>query len=186
MFNLNQQNQFNQPFNMNNINNINMNQAMMNMNQLTGWNFNVNQAAQFAQMINSNPMYLMMWNQMVANMQNSQLMQMNNPGIIFQGGAAGNNQFANINNVQGNALRININFLTADGRKVVIQTEPNEPMTSVINKYINKSLDFNSNNYYIFNNKRIVQQLTVAELGLNDGAEVHVINTGSVNGGVFL
>ena len=68
----------------------------------------------------------------------------------------------------------------------MIQTEPNEPMTSVINKYINKSLDFNSNNYYIFNNKRIVQQLTVAELGLNDGAEVHVINTGSVNGGVFL
>ena len=191
MFNLNdQQNQFNQPINMNNMNNnnVNMNQAMNNMNQFTGWNFNMNQMPQFVQMVNANPMYLMMWNQMLANMRNSQLMQMQNPGLMIQGGAMGNNQIANtnVNNTQGNGYRININFTNAEGKNVMIQTEPNEKMSSVINKYINKSLDFNSNNYYIFNNKRIVQQLTVAELGLNDGAEVHVINTGSVNGGVFL
>ena len=164
MFNLNaQQNQFYQPINMNNMNsNVNMNQAMNNMNQFTGWNFN--NMAQFVQMVNSNPMFLMMYYQMLANM--------------------GNNPFANmnVNNTQGNGYRININFLTADGKKVIIQTEPNEKMSSVINKYINKSGDLNAGNYYIFNNKKIVQQLSVAELGINDGAEVIVANTGNVIG----
>ena len=191
MFNLNdQQNQFNQPINMNNMNNnnVNMNQAMNNMNQFTGWNFNMNQMPQFVQMVNANPMYLMMWNQMLANMRNSQLMQMQNPGTMFQGGAMGNNQIANmnVNNMQGNVYKININFMTADGKKIIIQTEPNEKMSSVINKYINKSGDLNAGNYYIFNNKKIVQQLSVAELGINDGAEVIVANTGNVIGAALV
>ena len=188
MFNPNaQQNQFNQPINMNNMNsNVNMNLAMNNMNQFTGWNFN--NMAQFVQMVNSNPMFLMMYYQMLANMQNSQLMQMQNPGTMFQGGAMGNNQFANmnVNNMQGNVYKININFMTADGKKVIIQTEPNEKMSSVINKYINKSGDLNAGNYYIFNNKKIVQQLSVAELGMNDGAEVIVANTGNVIGAALV
>ena len=163
MFNPNaQQNQFNQPINMNNMNsNVNMNLAMNNMNQFTGWNFN--NMAQFVQMVNSNPVYLMMYNQMLA------LMQM---------------QY--MNNMQGNVYKININFMTADGKKVIIQTEPNEKMSSVINKYINKSGDLNAGNYYIFNNKKIVQQLSVAELGMNDGAEVIVANTGNVIGAALV
>ena len=165
MFNLNaQQNQFYQPINMNNMNsNVNMNLAMNNMNQFTGWNFN--NMAQFVQMVNSNPVYLMMYNQMLA------YMRMQNP---FQG------------NMQGNVYKININFMTADGKKVIIQTEPNEKMSSVINKYINKSGDLNAGNYYIFNNKKIVQQLSVAELGMNDGAEVIVANTGNVIGAALV
>ena len=160
------QNQFYQPINMNNMNsNVNMNQAMNNMNQFTGWNFN--NMAQFVQMVNSNPVYLMMYNQILA------IMQM---------------QFANVNvnDVQGNVYKININFMTADGKKVIIQTEPNEKMSSVINKYINKSGDLNAGNYYIFNNKKIVQQLSVAELGINDGAEVIVANTGNVIGAALV
>ena len=169
MFNPNeQQNQFYQPINMNNMNsNVNMNQAMNNMNQFTGWNFNMNQMPQFVQMVNSNQMYLMMYNQILA------IMQM---------------QFANMNvkNMQGNVYKININFMTADGKKIIIQTEPNEKMSSVINKYINKSGDLNAGNYYIFNNKKIVQQLSVAELGMNDGAEVIVANTGNVIGAALV
>ena len=187
MFNLNdQQNQFNQPINMNNMNNnnVNMNQAMNNMNQFTGWNFNMNQMPQFVQMVNSNPMLLMMYNQMLANMRNSQLMQMQNPGLMIQGGAMGNNQIANtnVNNTQGNGYRININFTNAEGKNVMIQTEPNEKMSSVINKYINKSGDLNAGNYYIFNNKKVAQQLSVAELGITDGSEILVANTGNVIG----
>ena len=165
MFNPNeQQNQFYQPINMNNMNsNVNMNQAMNNMNQFTGWNFN--NMAQFVQMVNSNPMFLMMYYQMLANM------RMQNP---FQG------------NTQGNVYKININFMTADGKKVIIQTEPNEKMSSVINKYINKSGDLNAGNYYIFNNKKVVQQLSVAELGINDGGEILVANTGNVIGAVLV
>ena len=167
MFNLNaQQNQFYQPINMNNMNsNVYMNQAMNNMNQFTGWNFN--NMAQFVQMVNSNPVYLMMYNQILA------IMQMQFPNM-------------NVNNTQGNGYRININFMTADGKKVIIQTEPNEKMSSVINKYINKSGDLNAGNYYIFNNKKIVQQLSVAELGINDGAEVIVANTGNVIGAALV
>ena len=190
MFNLNdQQNQFNQPINMNNMNNnnVNMNLAMNNMNQFTGWNFNMNQMPQFVQMVNSNPMLLMMYNQMLANMRNSQLMQMQNPGLMFQGGAMGNNQIANtnVNNMQGNNYAINLFFVTPDGKKITIQTEPNEKMSSVINKYINKSGDYNAENLYIFNNKRIVQSLSIAELGLINGSEIIVNNIGSVNGAIL-
>ena len=152
-----------------NYNNINMGLAMMQMNQLAGWNFNLNQMPLFLQMINSNPMYLMMWNQILFNMQK---MQVNNP--IFPPGG-------NPNNGQGNTYRININFLTADGRKIVIQTEPNELMSTVINKYINKSGD-NNINLYLYNGKRIVQSLTVAELGLTDGIEIFVSNVGELKG----
>ena len=190
MFNPNeQQNQFYQPINMNNMNsNVNMNLAMNNMNQFTGWNFNMNQMPQFVQMVNSNQMYLMMYNQMLANMQNSQLMQMQNPGTMFQGGAMGNNQFANmnVNNMQGNNYAINLFFVTPDGKKITIQTEPNEKMSSVINKYINKSGDLNAGNYYIFNNKKVAQQLSVAELGITDGSEILVANTGNVIGAALV
>ena len=169
MYNPNQFNQFNQPFNVNNMNNnFNMNQAMMNMNQLMGMPNNMNQA-QFIQMINSNPMMLMMWNQMVQNMQNMQNMQ--NQGIMP-------------NVKQKNEFLINLNFIDTNGRKIIIQTEPNEYMSSVINKYINKSNDFN-NNYYLFNGKRIVQSLTVAELGLGDASEIHVANAGNIIGAIF-
>ena len=54
-------------------------------------------------------------------------------------------------------------------------------MSSVINKYINKSNDLN-NNYYLFNGKRIVQSLTVSELGLADNSEIYVANAGNVLG----
>ena len=129
MYNPNQFNQFNQPFNVNNMNNnFNMNQAMMNMNQLMGMPNNMNQA-QFIQMINSNPMMLMMWNQMVQSMQKMQYIQnmqnmqnMQNQGIMP-------------NVKQKNEFLINLNFIDTNGRKIIIQTEPNEYMSSVINKY---------------------------------------------------
>ena len=167
-----------------NFNNVNMGLAMMQMNQLAGWNFNLNQMPLFLQMVNSNPMYLMMWNQILMNMQNIQAMQMNNPNAMFPPGVNINNQPPN-NNGQGNIFKININFVTADGNKVMIQTDPNELMSSVINKYINKSGDFNAGNYYIFNNKRVVQSLTVAELGVSDLAEIVVANAASVIGAVL-
>ena len=182
MYNPNQFNQFNQPFNMNNMNNnFNMNQAMMNMNQLMGMPNNMNQA-QFMQMINSNPMMLMMWNQMVQNMQNMQNMQNIQNMQNMQG--MQNMTPNNMNISQNNRFQINLNFIDTNGNKFIIHTEPDEKMSSVINKYINKSNDFN-NNYYLFNGKRIVQSLTVAELGLNDASEIHVANAGNIIGAIL-
>ena len=185
MFNQNQFNQFNQPFNMNNMNNnFNMNQAMMNMNQLTGMPINMTQS-QFINNINSNPMMLMMWNQMLKNMQNqnmfnNQFVQNNNQ--MMQGN--GQNMAFNMNNMNNGQTapnQINIAFVDGNNRKCMIQTTANEPMSSVINKYINKSGD-NNINLYLFNGKRIVQSLTVAELGLTDGIELFVSNVGDLKG----
>jgi len=185
MYNPNQFNQFNQPFNMNNMNNnFNMNQAMMQMNQMTGMNNNMSQS-QFIQMINSNPMMLMMWNQMLQNMQNqnmfnnqfnqnnSQMMQQNNQNMAFN--------MNNFNNGQTSPNQINIAFIDNTGRKVVVQTTQEEYMSSVINKYINKSGD-NNINLYLFNGKRVVQSLRVAEAGLTDGVEIQVSNVGVLKG----
>ena len=188
MFNQNQFNQFNQPFNMNNMNNnFNMNQAMMNMNQLTGMPINMSQS-QFINNINSNPMMLMMWNQMLRNMQNqkmfnnqfvqnnNQMMQGNGQNMAFN-----MNNMNNFNNGQTAPNQINIAFVDNTDRKCVVQTTPNEYMSSVINKYINKSGD-NNINLYLYNGKRVVQSLTVAELGLTDGVEIYVSNIGEVRG----
>ena len=192
-------NNFNNPNNFNNMNNLNnpnafnnmnnMNQVMNNMNNMMGWNFNMNQMNLFMQMINSNPMFLMIYNQMLQNMQmlqNQQFMQNCNPNMLMQGGAQ-NMQFMqnnNMNNQQcGVPGQINLKFSdTTEQKNIMIQAEPKEYMSSVINKYINKSGDFNGNNLYLYNGKRIIQSLTVAELGLCDGSQIYVNNVGELRG----
>jgi hypothetical protein len=171
------------------MNNANINQVMMNMNQMLGCNYNMNQFDQFMQMINSNPMFFMLYNQMLnqQRFQNNFMNNMNNQTMMMQGGAQNNNQFFpmnnnNMNNPQNtNGYQINLKFSNTEGNSVLIQTDPNEYMSSVINKYINKSGDLN-NNYYLFNGKRIVQSLTVSELGLSDGLEIQVANAGNILG----
>ena len=144
--------------------------------------------SQFINNINSNPMMLMMWNQMLKNMQNqnmfnnqfvqnnNQMMQGNGQNMAFN-----MNNMNNFNNGQTAPNQINIAFVDGNNRKCMIQTTANEPMSSVINKYINKSGD-NNINLYLFNGKRIVQSLTVAELGLTDGIELFVSNVGDLKG----
>ena len=184
--NMNTMNMNNMNMNAMNMNNMNMNmnnmnQVMNNMNQMLGCNYNMNQMEQFNQMVNSNPMFVMLYNQILRNMQNMQTPQMQNNFLNNQ-----NNQFMQQNNNMNftpnmNGYQVNLNFVDTIGRKITIQAEPNEHMTSVINKYINKSNDLN-NNYYLFNGKRIVQSLTVSELGLTDGVEIHVANAGNILG----
>ena len=163
---------------MNNMNNMNLN-AMMNMNQMMGWNYNMNQFNQFMQMVNSNPNFLMIYNQMMNQqcfpnnnmMMASQFIPNNNPNMVnssFINGGSPNMQFQQNN--------MNMQFL--------IIAEPNEHMTSVINKYINKTGDLSETNLYLFNGKRIVQSLTVSELGMTDGSEVYVTDIGGLRGGI--
>jgi len=166
-----------------------MNMAMMNMNNMVGWNFNMNQVMQFMQMINSNPQYLMIWNQILQSMQNQQIIPNNNM----------NNQFFQNNNqnmpfVQNNMnfqpsndpSKINIKFTnTVLTKQCIIVAEPNEHMTSIINKYIDKTKDLNSTNLYIFNGKKVVQSLTASELGIVDGSVITVSNIRDVNGAKY-
>ena len=188
------------------MNNMNLN-AMMNMNQMMGWNYNMNQFNQFMQMVNSNPTFLMLFNQMMNQqcfpnnnmMMCSQFIPNNNPNMVnssFINGGSPNMQFQqnnmnmqfqqnNANNMQfqqnNDPYKINLTFRdTTDTKRVIIIAEPNEYMTSVINKYINKTGDLNESNLYLFNGKRIVQSLTVSELGIIDGSEIYVNDIGGL------
>ena len=187
-----------------NMNNMNMNIAMNNMNQMMGWNYNMNQFNQFMQMLSSNPALLMQFNQMmqmqncpqcVPNMMmNNQFMPNNNQNMMniqFINGVSPNMQFPqnNMNNMQfqqnRDPYKINLTFRDTIGtKKIIVVAEPNEPMSSVINKYINKTGDMNASNLYIFNGKRVVQSLTVSELGITDGVEIFVSNIGTVEGAI--
>ena len=194
---------------MNNMNNMNLN-AMMNMNQMMGWNYNMNQFNQFMQMVNSNPTFLMLFNQMMNQqcfpnnnmMMCNQFIPNNNPNMVnssFINGGSPNMQFQqnnmnmqfqqnNANNMQfqqnKDPYKINLTFRdTTDTKRALIIAEPNEHMTSVINKYINKTGDLNESNLYLFNGKRIVQSLTVSELGIIDGSEIYVNDIGGLKGG---
>ena len=141
-------------------------QLMMQMNNLMNTNFNQqNQMIQFYNMINSNPMFKMLFFQMFQNFQNIQNMQKYG---------------------QSNPNKVNIAFLNnaRDGR-VVIQAMHNEYMSEVINRYINKSGDIDMNNMYLYNGKRVIQNLTVAELGIYDGCEIQVVNQANVQGGLI-
>ena len=185
---------------MNNMNNMNLN-AMMNMNQMMGWNYNMNQFNQFMQMVNSNPNFLMIYNQMMNQqcfpnnnmMMASQFIPNNNPNMVnssFINGGSPNMQFQQNNmNMQfqqnKDPYKINLTFRdTTDTKRALIIAEPNEHMTSVINKYINKTGDLSETNLYLFNGKRIVQSLTVSELGMTDGSEVYVTDIGGLRGGI--
>ena len=182
------------------MNNMNLN-AMMNMNQMMGWNYNMNQFNQFMQMVNSNPNFLMIYNQMMNQqcfpnnnmMMASQFIPNNNPNMVnssFINGGSPNMQFQQNNmNMQfqqnKDPYKINLTFRdTTDTKRVIIIAEPNEHMTSVINKYINKTGDLSETNLYLFNGKRIVQSLTVSELGMTDGSEVYVTDIGGLRGGI--
>ena len=184
----------NQPYNIGmnfNMNNMNMNQAMMNMNNMMNTNFNMNQQAQFLNMINSNPQMLMIWNQMM-----NQAMMMGNNGMLPNQNMGNMNNFgnmqtpANMQNFQNmannfrksNEYQININFMDIHWNKYIIIADPNEPMSSVINKYMNKSNDIDLHNMYLFNGKNVVQSLTVSELGVMDGSEIYVVKTKGLRG----
>ncbi len=79
--------------------------------------------------------------------------------------------------------KINIKFTnTTLTKQCIIVAEPNEHMTSIINKYIEKSGDLNASNLYIFNGKRVVQSLTASELGIVNGSIITVSNIGDVKG----
>lgn len=195
------------------MNNMNMN-AMMNMNQMMGWNYNMNQFNQFMQMINSNPTFLMLFNQMLQMQNTQQCFPNNNMmmgsqfipnnyqniNTSFINGGSPNMQFQqnnmnmqfqqnNANNMQSqqnyDPYKVNLTFRDTIGTKrALVIAEPNEHMTSVINKYINKSGDLSSTNLYLFNGKRIVQSLTVSELGITDGSEIYVTDIGGLKGGI--
>ena len=179
-FNINQFNQFMQMVNSNPAFLMLYNQMLRNQNmQQCCPNNNMMMNSQFIPNNNRNMMNGSFINGGCQNMpfqQNNMPFQQNN--MQFQ---QNNMQFQQ----NKDPYKVNLTFMDTTGtKKVVIIAEPNEPMTSVINKYINKTNDLNSTNLYLFNGKRVVQSLTVSELGIVDGSEIYVSDIGGLKGGL--
>ena len=149
-----QNNMFGNPFMSPNYIMNNNNNANMNMNLLN--------------------MMIQMMGLNGANIDN--LMQIFNPPMPVQ---------PNFNDMQMNKGNIlNLIFMQRQkGIRITIQTNYKESISSLVNKYINKSGDANIN-IYIVNGRRLDESKTVAQSGLVDNSHVDVISVDDVEGAV--
>ena len=161
--------------------NTNINQMMYNMinnqnNNNNNQNNNFNIPNNFFNNPNLQPNninYNFALNQMMMNM-----LQMN-PMMLQQLMNMMKNQNPNNNNNNNNY--INLIFRVNNEYKITIPTNYNEYLSSVVNKYINKSNDTNIN-YYLFNGQRLNESLTVGQQGLMDGSHIYVVRVQNILG----
>ena len=176
----------------NGMNPMNMNTGgmdQMGMNQM-----NMNQ-------MGMNPMNMMMNNPLMAQMLLSQMNmnQMgnmsNNAAMFMNNNNNSNNQQQNNgnNNLSGNSQQdfspeyITITFIKnnegAAQKKVEVQCTLNDKVEDVINKYRSKANDYNKNEKFIFNAKRLNLELSVSEAGLLNNSKIFVMITEGIVGG---
>ena len=90
-----------------------------------------------------------------------------------------NQQFQQPND---NAGAVNLVFQNRiNPNKIIIQANINESVSSVINKYINKSGDYHVN-LYIFNGKKLNESLTLAESGITNNCYINVVELDELEG----
>ena len=178
--------------NMNNMNNMNMMNPMMNnqmnmMNQMTQMNMS---QMNMNQMNNMNPMMNNMNNMNMMNPMNN--MNMMNQGTMMNAAInmQNNNNMANMGNMnsqppQTNNQYINVYFRAgAQGENghIMIQCTMNDKVSQLIERYKTKSQEDVSKKKFIFNAKALNPSLTVSEAGLQEGANIFVVNTAGVKG----
>ena len=173
-----------------------MNPMMNNMNMMNPMmNSQMNMMNQMTQM-NMNPMNNM--NPMMNNMNNMNMMNpMNNMNMMNQGtmmnaaiNMQNNNNMANMGNMnsqppQTNNQYINVYFRAgAQGENghIMIQCTMNDKVSQLIERYKTKSQEDVSKKKFIFNAKALNPSLTVSEAGLQEGANIFVVNTAGVKG----
>ena len=174
---MNNQMNMNNQMDMNNMNNM-MNSQMMN-NQM-------NMNSQF------NPMMMnpMMMNNNMGNMGTGMMnaamnFNMNNqmmPNMGNNMGNMGNNQ---PQQQQPNNQNISVYFragANGENGSIMIQCSLSDRVSDLIERYKTKSMQDVSKKKFIFNAKALNKDLTVAEAGLNDGANIFVVNTEGVKG----
>ena len=191
MMNMNNMNM--NPMNMNNnmnpmcMNGIGMNNNMNNMNQM-GMN-NMNQMGMNNIQMSFNPMMQMnnINNPMMANamnvmnqmpmqeMANNQINVLNNQVSQFQ------NQNQGLNQQQG---ILTLKFFRTDDLQnfISIQCTVDDKVSDVIEKYWNKAGYKDPTAKFIFNTKNLVPELSVAEAGLINNANIQVVSTKGIKG----
>ena len=83
-----------------------------------------------------------------------------------------------MNNNSNNSIKnLTLNFSFNNNMKIQIMCKSNEKMKSVIQRFLSKFGNFGNNNFiYIFNAKKINENLTVEESGLCNNGIIHVID----------
>ena len=94
----------------------------------------------------------------------------------------------NENNIMMNQLEkkieINtINFIHSDNSRIHIHISPDEKVSDLIEKYRKVACDYGQSKKFIFSGKNLNLELTVAEAGLFNSANIFVVNTINVIGG---
>ena len=177
---------------------FNLVQSMQNQNQNSSPNMMNNSMNNMMGM--NNPMGTGMMNpgmnmNMNMNMMNQNMM--NNMGNSGMMNAAMNMNMMNMNNMnnlnnQGynnpppaNNGGINVFFRAGqngENGSIMIQCTLEEKVSDVIKRYGTKSMEDTNKKKFIFNAKALVPTLTVAEAGLQEGANIFVVNTAGVKG----
>ena len=116
--------------------------------------------------MNFNP-FMIQPNLMIPNFQPINMNQMQQQMVM--------NNFNNIqNNHYNNNFFLNLTFIDDSGKETIIQTNPNEKVSEIIEKYKKKANDYNPQNLFLHNGKKLVPHLIVSETSLCDGTEIIV------------
>ena len=184
----------NQGMNMNSMNNMMNNQMNMNnqmdMNNMMNSQMNMNNQMNMNSQFNPMMMNPMMMNNNMGNMGTGMMnaamnFNMNNqmmPNMGNNMGNMGNNQ---PQQQQPNNQNISVYFragANGENGSIMIQCSLSDRVSDLIERYKTKSMQDVSKKKFIFNAKALNKDLTVAEAGLNDGANIFVVNTEGVKG----
>ena len=187
----------NQGMNMNSMNNMMNNQMNMNnqmdmnnMNNMMNSQMNMNNQMNMNSQFNPMMMNPMMMNNNMGNMGTGMMnaamnFNMNNqmmPNMGNNMGNMGNNQ---PQQQQPNNQNISVYFragANGENGSIMIQCSLSDRVSNLIERYKTKSMQDVSKKKFIFNAKALNKDLTVAEAGLNDGANIFVVNTEGVKG----
>lgn len=152
-----------------------MNQNMMGMNNMG--NSGMMNPGMNMNMMNQNMMNNMGNSGMMNAAMNMNMMNMNNMNNL-------NNQGYN-SPPQNNNGGINVFFRAGqngENGSIMVQCTLEERVSEVIKRYGTKAMEDTNKKKFIFNAKALVPSLTVAEAGLQEGANIFVVNTAGVKG----
>ena len=176
--------------NMNQMNQMNMNSMNNNMNMMNN-QMNMNPMMNQGMMNNQFNMNPMMNPMMMNNMNNMNNMGNNMMEAAMNFNAMNNNMNMNAGNMgnnnqpASNNQNISVYFragLNGENGSIMIQCSLDDKISDLIDRYKAKSLQDVSQKKFIFNAKALNKDLKVAEAGLNDGANIFVVNTEGVKG----
>ena len=134
-----------------------------------------------------------MMNMLMNQMNNNQMQNLSNNAQDFQNQQQLNNENFNNNNQtdtqqnQGNDTRLEISFIKNNQneaqRSIKIFCLNSEKVGDIIQKYRVKADDHNPNEKFIYNAKKLNEDLTVAEAGLINQSKIFVMVTENIVGG---